>query len=123
MTTELSHNQLSQRLPERLIINEPGLYSLILRSRKPAAKDFKRWVTHEVIPTIRKTGGCPHDTKDMTDLEILVRGNLVAQKYIQQLNNQVAEMRPKVEGFELHLGIFDTIEQTMESPGPTMVCE
>lgn len=39
-----------------LIINEPGLYSLILRSRKPQAKEFKRWVTHEVLPTIRKTG-------------------------------------------------------------------
>ncbi|XPS86078.1 phage antirepressor protein [Desulfosarcina variabilis str. Montpellier] len=38
------------------IINEPGLYSLILRSRKPAAKIFKRWVTHEVLPAIRKTG-------------------------------------------------------------------
>ena len=38
------------------VINEPGLYSLILRSRKPEAKAFKRWVTHEVLPTIRKTG-------------------------------------------------------------------
>lgn len=38
------------------VINEPGLYSLILRSRKPQAKEFKRWVTHEVLPTIRKTG-------------------------------------------------------------------
>jgi len=38
-------------------INEPGLYSLIFRSRKPEAKAFKRWVTHEVLPTIRKTGG------------------------------------------------------------------
>lgn len=39
-----------------IVINEPGLYSLILRSRKPQAKEFKRWVTHEVLPTIRKTG-------------------------------------------------------------------
>lgn len=38
------------------IISEPGLYSLILRSRKPEAKAFKRWVTHEVLPSIRKTG-------------------------------------------------------------------
>ena len=42
--------------PVRTIISEPGLYSLILRSRKPEAKTFKRWVTHEVIPAIRKTG-------------------------------------------------------------------
>nr|NJM03418.1 hypothetical protein [Desulfobacula sp.] len=40
-----------------LLVSEPGLYSLILRSRKPEAKAFKRWITHEVLPTIRKTGG------------------------------------------------------------------
>lgn len=39
------------------VVNEPGLYSLILGSRKPEAKQFKRWITHEVIPSIRKTGG------------------------------------------------------------------
>lgn len=38
-------------------VNEPGLYSLILGSRKPEAKKFKRWVTHDVLPTIRQTGG------------------------------------------------------------------
>lgn len=38
-------------------VNEPGLYSLVLGSRKPEAKAFKRWITHDVIPTIRKTGG------------------------------------------------------------------
>lgn len=41
---------------EVLIVNEPGLYSLILRSRKPEAKAFKRWITHEVLPAIRRTG-------------------------------------------------------------------
>lgn len=38
-------------------VNEAGLYSLVLGSRKPEAKAFKRWITHEVLPTIRKTGG------------------------------------------------------------------
>ena len=38
-------------------VNEPGLYTLILGSRKPEAKAFKRWVTHDILPTIRKTGG------------------------------------------------------------------
>lgn len=38
------------------VVNEPGLYSLILRSRKPEAKAFKRWITHEVLPAIRRTG-------------------------------------------------------------------
>ena len=39
------------------VINEYGLYNLVLASRKPEAKAFKRWITHEVIPSIRKTGG------------------------------------------------------------------
>jgi prophage antirepressor-like protein len=42
---------------EMTVVNEPGLYSLVLGSRKPEAKRFKRWVTHEVLPAIRKTGG------------------------------------------------------------------
>lgn len=42
------------------IVNEPGLYTLILGSRKPEAKKFKRWVTHEVLPAIRKTGAYVH---------------------------------------------------------------
>jgi anti-repressor protein len=44
------------RQGETNIVNEPGLYSLIMRSRKPEARTFKRWITHEVIPTIRKHG-------------------------------------------------------------------
>lgn len=45
------------------IINEPGLYSVIPRSDKPQAKDFKRWVTHEVLPSIRKTGAYGQDNE------------------------------------------------------------
>ena len=44
------------KVQEMMIVSEAGLYSLILRSRKPEAKAFKRWVTHEVLPSIRKTG-------------------------------------------------------------------
>ena len=42
--------------PNKTIISEPGLYKLIMRSRKPEAKEFKRWVTHEVLPSIRRHG-------------------------------------------------------------------
>ena len=44
------------RVQATTIINEPGLYAVILRSDKPEAKQFKRWVTHDVLPSIRKTG-------------------------------------------------------------------
>lgn len=50
---------------EMSVVNEPGLYTLVLGSRKPQAKAFKRWITHEVIPQIRKTGGyLPLNEKD-----------------------------------------------------------
>lgn len=42
--------------PNKVIVNEPGLYSLVLRSDKPEARRFKRWITHEVLPQIRRTG-------------------------------------------------------------------
>jgi prophage antirepressor-like protein len=50
--------------PNTYIISESGLYSLILRSRKPIARGFKRWITHEVIPSVRKTG--KYDLADMS---------------------------------------------------------
>ena len=53
---EKSTLRISEGGPERNIINEPGLYSLIIRSNKPEAKKFKRWITHEVLPSIRKNG-------------------------------------------------------------------
>ena len=49
-----------QGAPTMTVINESGLYSLILGSRKPEAKKFKKWVTSEVLPAIRKTGGYIH---------------------------------------------------------------
>ena len=66
------------------IISESGLYSLILGSRKPEARAFKRWVTHEVIPAIRKTGGYIAGEAEMTDDELLSRALLVMQEKLRQ---------------------------------------
>jgi len=72
---------------EMLVINESGLYSAILKSRKPEAKRFKRWVTHEVLPAIRKTGAytvrgvqpeLPAPTQDRVS-SILLIGEAVAK--------------------------------------------
>ena len=53
---EIPHPQNPEKRMMVNAVNEPGLYSLVLGSRKPEAKAFKRWITHEVIPSIRKTG-------------------------------------------------------------------
>ena len=71
------------------IINESGLYSLVLSSKLPSAKEFKRWVTSEVLPAIRQTGGyIPHNEK-MSDEEIMARALQVAQKTIEKKNEQL----------------------------------
>lgn len=53
------------------LINEPGLYSVILRSDKPAAKNFKHWVTREVLPSIRKTGSYALARRDPSNLDVI----------------------------------------------------
>ena len=83
---------------EMTIISEPGLYSLILRSRKPEAKAFKRWVTHEVIPSIRKVGGYLIAKPDDTPEAILARAVLVAQDTIRRIEAERDEaIRTKAE--------------------------
>lgn len=87
---------------EMSIISEAGLYSLILRSRKPEAKIFKRWITHEVLPAIRKHGGYLTPAKleeALTDPDTIIRlaTNLKAEREKRQaLEAQAAADRPKV---------------------------
>lgn len=59
------------RQGETNIVNEPGLYTLVLGSRKPEAKAFKRWITHEVLPSIRKTGAYATDSRLMEAAQLL----------------------------------------------------
>ena len=78
------------------IINEPGLYSLILTSRKPEAKAFKRWITHEVIPSIRKYGA--YVTDEVLD-QMDEHPELIPE-YIQRLRDENANARAAREALE-----------------------
>lgn len=77
---------------ETAVVSEPGLYSLVLGSRKPEAKAFKRWVTHEVLPSIRKTGGYGIRTVDdmINDPDTAIR--LLTQLKILRLQNDQLAM-------------------------------
>lgn len=66
------------------IINESGLYSLILSSKLPSAKEFKHWVTSEVLPSIRKNGAYIRNQENMTPAEIVAHGLIAAQKIIEE---------------------------------------
>lgn len=74
------------------IINESGLYSLILSSKMPKAKEFKRWVTAEVLPAIRKTGGYIAGSEKMSDAELMAKAVLVAQATIKERDARIAEL-------------------------------
>ena len=77
---------------ETAVVSEPGLYSFVLGSRKPEAKAFKRWVTHEVLPSIRKTGGYGIRTVDdmINDPDTAIR--LLTQLKILRLQNDQLAM-------------------------------
>lgn len=74
--------------PNVNIINEPGLYTLIIRSNKPEAKRFKRWITHEVLPSIRKTGGYSGDSaKGSSAIELERQALRKERLFIQEQRN------------------------------------
>lgn len=78
-----------------LIVSEAGFYKLVMRSRKPEAKAFQRWVTHEVLPAIRRTGGYMVAKQDETPEQIMARAVLVAQDTIERQKRQIDELKPK----------------------------
>ena len=88
------------RQGETNIVNEAGLYVLVLGSRKPEAHEFKRWVTHEVLPQIRRTGGYIHTTDTDSEEDILAKAVLVAQKTIEHKNRQIAEKDAQIKVLE-----------------------
>ncbi|MGG7163763.1 BRO family protein [Clostridium ihumii] len=78
------------------LINESGFYSLILSSKIPNSKKFKRWITSEVLPQIRQTGGyIPHNEED-SENDILAKAVLIAQKTIEKKNKIIEEQKPLV---------------------------
>lgn len=90
------------------VVNEPGLYSLILRSRRPEAKAFKRWVTHDVLPAIRKTGSYSVAELGRKQLAQMV---IAAEEERERLAVKVAELEPEAA----------RARQTMDAHGMSLV--
>ena len=76
------------------IINESGLYSLVLSSKLPSAKKFKRWVTSEVLPALRKTG--QYQVKELSGSELMAKALIEAQNVLAAKDKVIEEMKPKV---------------------------
>lgn len=80
-------------IQQALFVNEDGLYDVILDSRKPEAKAFRKWVTSEVLPSIRKTGGYIATVPEMSDAEIMAKAMIVAQNTIASRNARIQQLQ------------------------------
>lgn len=88
----LPNSQNGKTVGKTYIINESGLYSLILSSKLPSAKEFKHWVTSEVLPSIRKNGAYIRNQENMTPAEIVARGLIAAQKIIEEREKEIVHL-------------------------------
>lgn len=78
---------------EMVIVNESGLYHVILRSDKPEAAPFRRWVTNDVLPAIRKTGS--YNAPQLTRSQLLATALIAAHEELEEKDKQIETMKPK----------------------------
>lgn len=88
------------------VVNEAGMYSLVLRSRKLEAKKFRRWITHEVLPSIRKTGN--YGQVAPTGPELMARALIEANKVLEAKDEKIAVLEPKADAYEAFMNADGT---------------
>lgn len=97
------------RQGETNIVNEAGLYVLVLGSRKPEAHEFKRWVTHEVLPQIRKTGGYIPATDADDDMTILAKAVMIGQRTMEAQKRKIASQQSRIVELEPKARFADAV--------------
>lgn len=97
------------RQGETNIVNEAGLYVLVLGSRKPEAHEFKRWVTHEVLPQIRKTGGYIPTTDVDDDMTILAKAVMIGQRTMEAQKRKIAEQQTRIDELQPKARFADAV--------------
>lgn len=114
---EVTKFDLGSKRGETNFVTESGLYAVILRSDKPNAKKFRKWVTGEVLPSIRENGGYIANQENLTPEQIVANALVVAQNIITQKDKQIEEMTPKANYFDalvdkkLNTNIRDTAKE------------
>lgn len=89
------------------LVNESGLYSLVLSSKLPTAKEFKRWVTHEVLPQIRRTGGYIPTTDVDDDMTILAKAVMIGQRTMEAQKRKIAAQQTRIDELQPKASMWD----------------
>ena len=98
-TTIISNDGAASGISSLAFVNEPGLYTLVLGSRKREAKSFKRWVTHDVVPSIRKTGA--YMTPETIEKLLMNPDTIISlATQLKELQTKVEQDKPKVQYFD-----------------------
>lgn len=95
--------------PNKAIVSESGLYALVLASRKPEAHEFKRWVTHEVLPQIRRTGGYIPTTDADDDMTILAKAVMIGQRTMEEQKRRIAAQESHINELEPKARFADAV--------------
>lgn len=91
------------------LVNESGLYSLVLSSKLPTAKEFKRWVTHDVLPQIRRTGGYIPTSDADDDMTILAKAVMIGQRTMEAQKQKIAEQQTRIVELEPKARFADAV--------------
>lgn len=89
------------------LVNESGLYSLVLSSKLPTAKEFKRWVTHEVLPQIRRTGGYIPTSDADDDMTILAKAVMIGQHTMEEQKQRIADQQSRIDELQPKASAWD----------------
>ena len=111
-TTTLIQGSGSNYKTQAIFINESGLYALILSSKLESAKRFKRWVTSEVLPAIRKQGGYLIAKKGESDKDVMKRAMEIVKTTLAKREEQIAKLKPKAEYADSVLDSINCITTT-----------
>ena len=108
------------RTQQATFVNEDGLYDTILESRKPYAKKFRKWVTSEVLPSIRKQGGYMVVRPDESDEAIMARALQIMQATLQRRDEEIALLKPKADYADQVLDSVSCLTTTQVAKGMGM---
>lgn len=95
------------RRQQTYIISEPGLYRLVMKSRKPEAKEFQRWVTHEVLPQIRRTGGYIPTSAADDDMTILAKAVMIGQRTMEEQKRRIQAQQTRIDELQPKASMWD----------------